>query len=353
MDMKSAMRPTLKLRARRAFTLVELLVVIAIIGVLVALLLPAIQAAREAARRAQCQNNLKQLGLAVLNYESAKKTLPPAYTRTPDHHLIAFLLPYIEQGGLAAQWNLNKNWWDDTPAGSKTTNAKLAKTAIPNLQCPSVPAAGHIRQENATDYTVCAKFVEGQNWAKYYLMHTSPPQIKDRGNLQTVDGYVENEETGAMDKYTGNYWESMLGQALIAPASGARPSSPPNRLKDVTDGLSNSFMLFEQAGVPDRYDQSGNYQPVNPANGKEWRAQSQGWADNDTVFDWGHNLSQCGYKVFNCHNGDEIYGFHQGSAMFTLGDGSARTFQDTIDPDVFTSLFTRNGDDTVDPSSVQ
>ena len=99
---------------RRGFTLVELLVVIAIIGVLVALLLPAIQAAREAARRTQCKNNMRQLGLAVLNYETAKRVLPPAYHlnngQIGNHSLFAFLLPYIEQTALAGQWDMQKNW---------------------------------------------------------------------------------------------------------------------------------------------------------------------------------------------------------------------------------------------------
>src|SRR4051794_21681889 len=92
--------------ARRSigFTLVELLVVIAIIGILVALLLPAIQAAREAARRSQCQNHLKQLGLACLNYESAKKRLPQGFISQPSGveawAWSTFILPYIEEQAL-------------------------------------------------------------------------------------------------------------------------------------------------------------------------------------------------------------------------------------------------------------
>src|SRR5882724_1366526 len=85
-------------RRGSAFTLVELLVVIAIIGILVALLLPAIQAAREAARRSQCQNNLKQIGLAITNYESATKTLPPGAFLGEGSAWSAFILPYLEEG---------------------------------------------------------------------------------------------------------------------------------------------------------------------------------------------------------------------------------------------------------------
>ena len=99
-------------RARRGFTLVELLVVIAIIGILVALLLPAVQAAREAARRTQCTNNLKQLGLAVHNYENTNKELPPGGL-TPTggsygHSWWVRILPYIEQGNVYDKFDQRK-----------------------------------------------------------------------------------------------------------------------------------------------------------------------------------------------------------------------------------------------------
>src|SRR5215211_2132386 len=122
---------------KRGFTLVELLVVIAIIGILVALLLPAIQAAREAARRSQCVNKMKQLGLAVLNYESARKVLP--YANTPNltqalktgacagaagsavasnglrhHSIFSFILPYIEEQAVYDQIKFNFDWFDTT-----------------------------------------------------------------------------------------------------------------------------------------------------------------------------------------------------------------------------------------------
>src|SRR6187401_3085395 len=95
-------------RQLRGFTLVELLVVIAIIGVLVALLLPAVQAAREAARRMSCQNNLKQLGLACHNYADIVGVLPPAGTSSNEFSWCVHILPFIEQKNLYDQFNFNK-----------------------------------------------------------------------------------------------------------------------------------------------------------------------------------------------------------------------------------------------------
>ena len=125
---------------RRAFTLVELLVVIAIIGILVALLLPAVQAAREAARRAQCTNNLKQLGLALQNYHSAKKEFPPGMMRDlaggkgnyadPRFSVHGLLLPYMENQPLYDQLNWKSSW-------ETNVHTAVRRTKIPEFLCPS------------------------------------------------------------------------------------------------------------------------------------------------------------------------------------------------------------------------
>ena len=153
----------------------ELLVVIAIIGVLVALLLPAVQSAREAARRAQCLNNLKNVALAHLNYESARKQLPPgnlgwdpnsanhgligsAQPRTPN---VVFLLPYLEQSALAEIYDMETAWWQQQPPV-----IEAMETPLPMYQCPSDE---RIQMQGATGSPIQdAKGNYGLNWGSFF-----------------------------------------------------------------------------------------------------------------------------------------------------------------------------------------
>src|SRR4051812_27790865 len=134
--------------SRRGFTLVELLVVIAIIGVLVALLLPAVQSARESARRMQCSNNIRQIGLALHNFHDTNQCLPPGGVATATGPTVAhtkfsipinvirgwgvFIYPYMEQKSLSDQYNWNKNWHD-------ISNQQVYSTYVKGLICPSSP----------------------------------------------------------------------------------------------------------------------------------------------------------------------------------------------------------------------
>jgi prepilin-type N-terminal cleavage/methylation domain-containing protein len=136
--------PKPKPTSGRRFTLIEVLVVLAIIAILVALLLPATRSARYAARRAQCTNNLKQIALALHNYEQEHNALPPAYTvdaqGRPLHSWRALILPYLEQQSLCRTIDLSKPWND-------LANAKARETSLPVFQCPE--AAG---PTNTTTY---------------------------------------------------------------------------------------------------------------------------------------------------------------------------------------------------------
>ena len=135
---------------RTGFTLVELLVVIAIVGILIALLLPAIQAAREAARRMQCSNHLKQIGLGILNYESVHRVFPPPKTVRPDHNMLTFLLPYVEQQAIYDRYDWNSNW-------SSIKNRPARENEIETFLCPTAPGnrTCRNRQYYATDYATC------------------------------------------------------------------------------------------------------------------------------------------------------------------------------------------------------
>ena len=131
----------------RGFTLVELLVVIAIIGILIGMLLPAVQQVREAARRSQCQNNMKQSALALLNYESALMTFPPGNSPPVDgvssqpwgHSFWVFALPYAEQNNLSGQYSLSNQGWTGGTQSNNPNVAVVKDKIIPFLLCPSSP----------------------------------------------------------------------------------------------------------------------------------------------------------------------------------------------------------------------
>jgi prepilin-type N-terminal cleavage/methylation domain-containing protein/prepilin-type processing-associated H-X9-DG protein len=307
--------------APHGFTLVELLVVIAIIGVLIALLLPAVQAAREAARRAQCTSQLKQYALAILNYENAKKELPPAYTRTPndlglgDNGLTPFVLPYLEQTAIAQRYNIKESWdWDRNKP--ETTNIGAGKASLDILKCPSTPISGK-SIPNGIDYAVCAKFVMANDPARARYKLLQQKLINDRGPDP------EN-------------WSSILSVIWYTEPGTTKLNYRHIKIKDVTDGMSNSWMLFEAAGRPDKWLRGGVLDESAVVTGAGW--------SND--LSWFDVHDECGGgQMMNCHNDNEIYSFHPSGANFAMGDGSVRLFQESINPEVFTSLFTRQAGD--------
>jgi prepilin-type N-terminal cleavage/methylation domain-containing protein len=208
---------------RRAFTLIELLVVIAIIAILIALLLPAVQKVRDAAARAQCQNNLHQIALAAMNYESDHGILPPGYLTQSNVGSLAFLLPYLEQDNLYQQipsdvlspYANAGNWWNSPAAQT------AAKVPVKTFLCPADNA------ETATTSigTIVVEPIIGQGNLSLSLPGVSP--------LFAPTNYAANAGT------LGPYY---------APYCGPYYGNSQTRLTDVTDGTSNTFGFGEVLG---------------------------------------------------------------------------------------------------------
>jgi prepilin-type N-terminal cleavage/methylation domain-containing protein len=243
--------------SRQAFTLVELLVVIAIIGVLVALLLPAVQAAREAARRSQCNNNLKQIALGCLNFESTFKRLPrgSSYSAIKDPSpgtWVRDVLPYIEAGNVSDAIDPNKHMTDTSINSSGVSNLHIAQTTVlPVFICPSDPIAQspilENRRQSGHNPTPCQGL-----WYKGSMGPTIPDQCNWMTGVPAQDVYLC---MGA------NYGSDNPASTLNAPCfgTGARIPCPDKSrcvgaicrnsvgtpLRKFTDGVSNTFLLGE------------------------------------------------------------------------------------------------------------
>ena len=302
---------------RRAFTLVELLVVIAIIGVLVALLVPAVQASREAGRRNQCINNMKQIALAILSYETNRSTLPLAFTpnntstqlygpcdgdkppktgkknpgnKLAKHFVLTFILPYMERQAVFDKINIAQDYNSDT-------NSPATKLDLREFLCPSADTRKDVY---ATDYTAIVDIHDG-NYCTF------------------IEGAGLASKKRPVHKLVG-----MLRDMPVASAS-------------VLDGLSQTFMFFEAAGRPFHYVK-GVLKPTDKIHEKEYR-----WASNEAYDIWGkvEATKECGIDtIMNCDNDRDVFSFHPDGAIVAFGDGSADYISESIEIDTFVSLFT-------------
>jgi prepilin-type N-terminal cleavage/methylation domain-containing protein len=269
---------------RRGFTLVELLVVIAIIGILIALLLPAIQAAREAARRNSCQNNMRQIGVATHNYIDVKKALPPGYTVTPSSNFCTYLLPYLEETAAAKAYDFKKNWNDP---GNKIA----IDTEIPMFLCPSVPG---LDRQFSGDYSVCTSI--------------------------TTDAINALITAGQMKPYIP-----------VKEITGPLRKDKPTPIRLISDGMSKTFLLFEDAGRPFKFTSTGPTTTTN-ISGARWADQENWWVI--------HNV-----PMINNHNDNEIFGFHSGGCTVLRCDSSVHHLLEDINATTFVALFSSNRGD--------
>jgi len=306
-------------RARLAgFTLIELLVVIAIIAVLIALLLPAVQQAREAARRTQCKNQLKQIGLAIHNYESTHSILPsgmlnwntPAGQQNPPKFrsvsLFALLLPQIDQGALAAQWNYNDPR-QNVPSGRTAT-------VLPVLVCPS----------DAIEQKVIITF----------------PNFNPAGDLYALTSFGGS---GGIKSYSPNRSPTLDGIFHV---------NSTTRLRDIIDGTSQTLLLGERYHRDLEYDANagaytkiGGYGYWSPTSGLP------GIGDvTMSAFVPINYEHPTGVAVNDTYEDQRVSAFgsgHVGGAQFGLADGSVRFVSENISMATLRGLATRAGGEVI------
>jgi prepilin-type N-terminal cleavage/methylation domain-containing protein len=268
---------------RAGFTLVELLVVIAIIGLLIALLLPAIQSSRESARRTGCANNLRQIGIGLLNHHNAKRQFPAGLTdqrtaRNPNGRQLSwnvFLLPYIEESAAWKKFHLNLAYLDpqNLPATSQIVRLFI---------CPSTVRIGPYRVDCLTG---------GRS-----------------GNLATATDWMGCTDYGGMFGWTGTGYTFMNGVMVWEIAYS---------IPQVTGGTTHVVIVAEDTG-------------------RDWPWHGE-WADGANIFDQTAGL--------NLRQSDEMWSDHPGGVQVLTCDGSAHFLADSISTTVLAPLCTRSGGD--------
>ncbi|MBM3999316.1 MAG: DUF1559 domain-containing protein [Planctomycetes bacterium] len=288
-----------EVRSTRGFTLVELLVVIAIIGVLVAILLPAVQAAREAARRTSCFNNLRQVGLALHHYHDALRSLPtgwlglepgsgrPLPEGEPGWAWGSLILPYLEQS------TVQESRIDFPRPIAHPSNAAARSTVLTVFQCPSDPGEDAFNLMAEDDPASVLVRLAAANYVGVFGTE----------DLEACEGLP----AGSICRGDGAFWH--LSQIRFA---------------DITDGLSNTIVVGERSS---RHGYSTWLGVVE--GGEEALARVVGVADH------GPNTKEVHLDDFSSQ--------HPAGANFVLGDGSVRLINEQIDLDVFRAMATRSG----------
>jgi prepilin-type N-terminal cleavage/methylation domain-containing protein len=306
--------------SKRGFSLVELLVVIALIAILIALLLPAVQQAREAARRTQCQNNLKQLGLAIHNYHDTHNCYPPGFMGDPDDFCSTlnpartgwgwgtFILPYVDQQNLYNELDVNR---------------KQTVCSIPEAQQADPQIGNATLQDMVLSVYVCPSAAD-----------------PDNNHGRENGGHAKSNYAGV----AGMDWDGVDEMGLKSVfVDGTQYVS---KMSDSSDGASNTLMVGERF----RRDADDNLRLQSPPleyNGAYWLGIAPDTRAAQCVGRLG--LAGSAWSVMSI-NGESINAFasrHEGGAYFLISDGSVRFFSENADQDTMSRLGTMNDGESV------
>lgn len=309
---------------RRGFTLVELLVVIAIVGLLVALLLPAVQSAREAARRMQCVNNVRQIGLALHLFHDANQVFPASgWTQAgPGNPAGSFVgwrpltMPYLEQQNVKELYDFNLNWWEGT-------NPTVAAIPIKVYRCPSAPQGIEV-------VTAVAKS------PRPAMTFTNPVAPTDYEALMGVHPGAINPHLPVALYNSTNHVSVMYRNSTT-------------RFADVLDGTSHTVMVVECAARPRVYRKRVALSGL---------ANDQGicWADSEGPFSLhgasaDGNTEGCGLNcalAMNRRNDNEPFAFHPGGSNVLFADGHVQFLKETISLATLAALSTASAGEVID-----
>jgi prepilin-type N-terminal cleavage/methylation domain-containing protein len=350
-------------KPRRGFTLVELLVVIAIIGILIALLLPAVQAAREAARRTQCVNNLKQIGLSFLNYESTYKGLPPwrwdfvtpppgnpLGPQTQGHAPLTMILAYMEQTALAESFRvdlsvIDPRHWPSNYSAPLGGGPGVTQIDIDSLVCPSTPP-------RIIDYQPYFTSQGIPNLGPF------PLGASDYSAIRGAHNNFNTQCTGSRMPVPSDQSGVMGERKTMTAQGGTYDWEKPGivKLADVLDGTANTYMFAESPGRHQVYVRGGKaFTPNAPG--------TAGWSLNGAYADYNSAILVRGYSNdgltrdggccgINCCNtrpagGDagasQLYSFHPGGVNGVRVDGSVQFINQSIANGVLAAIITRKG----------
>jgi prepilin-type N-terminal cleavage/methylation domain-containing protein/prepilin-type processing-associated H-X9-DG protein len=352
-------------KRRGGFTLIELLVVIAIIAILIGLLVPAVQKVREAAARLQCSNNLKQIGIALHNYHDVNHYFPPwgfdfdpapagnkLGNQKQGHAALGLLLPYLEQQNILNATDIKlsvidpRNWPPSWASKFNVPGAAASSADVPVYKCPSSP-------DRIIDYQpYFTQQLQGLNAGPFILGATDYAAIRGiHSNFRNA--CAPTSPLPPTDSATAGTSDNGGAMGRMGKMSNGTLQNT-IRMRDITDGTSNTLMFGEDAGRHQVWAAGVAVTPNTPGG--------PGWALNAAWPDYNTYIQVHGYKfdgtgrdqdccAVNCNNTGGFYSFHTGGVNALRADGSVHFLQASVTPGVLAAMVTRNGNEvfTDDP----